>query len=104
MKWAPFLKIVYAARGMGDNRKIIGIPPWMMRMGLKGVVKEYAEKGIDSGINPMGLPDIMDLISSCPLIMLTKSSVLLRMTSRLLSPILSRSALLPMKARLSSLR
>lgn len=26
MKWAPFLKIVYAARGMGDNRKIIGIP------------------------------------------------------------------------------
>ena len=61
MKWAPFLKIVYAARGMGDNIKIIGIPPWMMRMGLKGVVKEYAEKGIDSGINPMGLPDIMDL-------------------------------------------
>ena len=61
MKWAPFLKIVYAARGMGDNSKIIGITPWMMRMGLKGVVKEYAEKGIESGINPMGLADIMDI-------------------------------------------
>ena len=61
MKWDEFLKIVYAARGMGENRKIIGIPPWMMRMGLGGVVKEYKEKGIDSGIDPMGLPEIMDL-------------------------------------------
>jgi nucleoside-diphosphate-sugar epimerase len=61
MTWSEFLKIVYAARGMGENRKIIGIPPWMMRMGLGGVVKEYKEKGIDSGIDPMGLPEIMDI-------------------------------------------
>ncbi|MBQ2932033.1 MAG: hypothetical protein IJE62_04225, partial [Clostridia bacterium] len=49
------------ARGMGENRKIISIPPWMMRMGLGGVKKEYAEKGIESGIDVDGLADIMDI-------------------------------------------
>ena len=61
MNWKKFLKIVYAARGMGNNRKIISIPPWMMRMGLGGVKKEYAEKGIESGIDVDGLADIMDI-------------------------------------------
>ena len=57
--WKEFLKIVYAARGMGDNRKILSIPAWMMRMGLGKVKKEYAEKGIESGIDVDGLADIM---------------------------------------------
>lgn len=61
MDWKKFLKIVYAARGMGNNRKIISIPPWMMRMGLGGVKKEYAAKGIQSGIDVNGLADIMDI-------------------------------------------
>ncbi len=61
MTWKEFLKIVYAARGMGDNRKIISVAPWMMRMGLGGVKKEYAEKGIESGIDVDGLADIMGL-------------------------------------------
>lgn len=59
--WKEFLKIVYAARGMGENRKIISVAPWMMRMGLGGVKKEYAEKGIESGIDIDGLADIMDI-------------------------------------------
>lgn len=59
--WKEFLKIVYAARGMGNNRKIISIPPWMMRMGLGGVKKEYAAKGIESGLDVDGLADIMDI-------------------------------------------
>ncbi len=59
--WKEFLKIVYAARGMGDDRKIISVAPWMMRMGLGGVKKEYAEKGIESGIDVDGLADIMDV-------------------------------------------
>ena len=59
--WKEFLKIVYAARGMGDNRKIISVAPWMMRMGLGSVKKEYAEKGIESGIDVDGLADIMGL-------------------------------------------
>ena len=57
--WKEFLKIVYAARGMGDNRKVLSIPAWMMRMGLGKVKKEYAEKGIESGIDVDGLADIM---------------------------------------------
>ncbi len=57
--WKEFLKIVYAARGMGNNRKIISVAPWMMRMGLGKVKKEYAEKGIESGIDVDGLADIM---------------------------------------------
>ncbi|MBQ6873222.1 MAG: NAD(P)-dependent oxidoreductase [Clostridia bacterium] len=59
--WKEFLKIVYAARGMGENRTIISVAPWMMRMGLGGVKKEYAEKGIESGIDVDGLADIMDI-------------------------------------------
>ncbi len=61
MDWKKFLKIVYAARGMGNNRKIISVAPWMMRMGLGSVKKEYAAKGIESGIDVDGLADIMDL-------------------------------------------
>ena len=61
MTWKEFLKIVYAARGMGENRKIISVAPWMMRMGLGGVKKEYAAKGIESGIDVDGLADIMAL-------------------------------------------
>ena len=61
MTWKEFLKIVYAARGMGDNRKIISVAPWMMRMGLGKVKKEYAAKGIESGIDVDGLADIMDV-------------------------------------------
>ena len=61
LDWKTFLKIVYAARGMGENRKIISVAPWMMRMGLGKVKKEYAEKGIESGIDVDGLADIMDI-------------------------------------------
>ena len=59
--WKEFLKIVYAARGMGENRKILSVAPWMMRMGLGKVKKEYAAKGIESGIDVDALADIMDI-------------------------------------------
>ena len=59
--WKQFLKIVYDARGMGKNRKIISIPAWVMRMGTKGIIKEYEEKGIQSGLDVNYLPYIMNL-------------------------------------------
>ena len=59
LTWKEFLKIVYAARGMGENRKILGVPSWMMRMGLGSAKKEYAEKGVESGLDVDGLADIM---------------------------------------------
>lgn len=60
MKWYELLKIVYKARGMGENRRIIGIYPWMMKFGLRGTAAQYEERGIQSGINPLNLPYIMD--------------------------------------------
>ena len=59
--WKEFLKVVYDARGMGANRKIISVPAWMMKMGMKGVIKEYEEKGIQSGLDVYYLPYIMNL-------------------------------------------
>lgn len=61
MTWKEFLKIVYEARGMGPDRKIISIPPWMMKLGVGSVVKEYQAKGIEGGVDPLELPYIMDL-------------------------------------------
>ena len=61
LTWKEFLKIVYEARGMGARRKIISIPPWAMKMGVTSVVKEYAEKGIEGGMDPLELPYIMDI-------------------------------------------
>lgn len=59
MKWDKFLKIVYDARGMGPDRKILSIPAWMMKMAMGKIVKDYAARGIESGIDPYHLPTIM---------------------------------------------
>lgn len=60
-KWDKFLKIVYAARDMGEDRKIIGVPPIVMKMGMIKVAQDYKKRGIDSGMDPFNLPDIMDI-------------------------------------------
>ena len=61
MKWDKFLKIVYEARGMGPDRKIVGVQPWMMKLGMIGIAKDYKKRGIESGMDPFNLPDIMNL-------------------------------------------
>jgi len=61
MKWDEFLHIVYDARGMGSNRKVVGIPIWMFAMFGKKIEKERAVQGIESGIYTPGLAEIMDL-------------------------------------------
>lgn len=61
LKWDKFLSIVYDARGMGKDRKILGVPPWMMKMGMFKAVKDYKDRKIDAGMNPLVLPYIMDL-------------------------------------------
>lgn len=45
MKWNDFLKIVYDARGMHD-RKIVNVSPWMMKMGMLKVVKDYKREAL----------------------------------------------------------
>lgn len=59
MTWPEFLAIVFDARGM-HGRKVVTVAPWMMRMGMHKIVKDYAKRGIESGMDPMQLPDIMD--------------------------------------------
>lgn len=61
LTWVEFLHIVYDARGMGKNRKIVGVPAWMMKMGMGKTIKEYKEKGIESGLDVKYLPSIMNL-------------------------------------------
>lgn len=61
MKWDKFLSIVYEARGMGRDRKIVSVAPWMMKMGMFKVAADYKKRKIDSGMDPFNLPDIMDL-------------------------------------------
>ena len=59
MTWPEFLDIVFAARGMA-GRKIVTVAPWMMRLGMGKIVKDYKKRNIESGMDPMQLPDIMD--------------------------------------------
>ncbi len=59
--WKEFLRIVYDARGMGKNRKVIGVPSWMMKMGMGKIIKDYKKRGIESGLDPKYLPYIMNL-------------------------------------------
>lgn len=59
MKWAPFLKIVYNARGMGANRPIVYVPAAAMKLGLFGIIKDYKERGIESGTHLMTTADLM---------------------------------------------
>ena len=58
--WKEFLSIVYDARGMA-GRKIVSVAPWMMKMGMIKVAKDYKKREIDSGMDPFNLPDIMDI-------------------------------------------
>jgi len=58
LTWDEFLKIVHAAMGK-PGRKIIHIAKWMFRLFGKTMLKQYAKKNIESGINPVDLADIM---------------------------------------------
>lgn len=60
MTWRKFLKIVYRAMGVED-RKIVDVPKWTFKMfGLK-MRKEYANKNVQGGIDPVELADIMGM-------------------------------------------
>lgn len=58
LTWNDFLKIVHAAMGKPD-RKIINIAKWMFQLFGVHMRKEYKNKGVEGGIDPVGLADIM---------------------------------------------
>lgn len=59
MTWKEFLAIVYDALGK-KGRKVISIPPWMMKLGMGSVQKDYDRRNIESGMDPFQLPYTMD--------------------------------------------
>ena len=61
LTWTEFLSIVYDARGMGKDRKILGVAPWMMKFGMIKNLIDYKKRGIDSGMDLFDLPEIMDI-------------------------------------------
>ncbi len=61
MKWKPFMKIVYNARGMGADRTIISVPPIAMKFGVIKMYKHYKDNGIEPGMSPFSVADVMDL-------------------------------------------
>ena len=42
------------------GRKVISIPPWMMKLGMGSVQKDYDRRNIESGMDPFQLPYTMD--------------------------------------------
>ncbi len=61
MTWSEFLKIVYRAMDGIEDRKIVGVPKWTFKAFGLTMRKDYAKRGIESGIDPVGLADIMDM-------------------------------------------
>lgn len=61
LTWRQFLKIVYRAMDGIEDRKIVDIPRWMFKSFGLLLRKDYKDRGIESGIDPVGLADIMGM-------------------------------------------
>ena len=58
LTWDDFLRIVHTAMGE-DGRKIIHVTKGMFKLFGVNMRRQYKAKGIESGIDPVGLADIM---------------------------------------------
>jgi nucleoside-diphosphate-sugar epimerase len=58
LTWDEFLTIVHTAMGE-PQRKIVHIAKWMFRLYGQNMRKKTQQAGIEMGINPVGLADIM---------------------------------------------
>ncbi len=61
MTWREFLKIVYRAMDGIPDRKIVDVPKWTFQAFGLVMRKDYAKRNVDSGIDPVGLADIMGM-------------------------------------------
>ena len=57
MKWKELLTIVHKHMGMPD-RKVITIPDWMLRLGMKSMEKQLRKPGAEGGLYMPKFPDI----------------------------------------------
>ena len=58
LTWDEFLTIVHKAMGQ-PNRKIIHIQKWMFQLFGVHMMNQYKKRNVESGINAVGLADIM---------------------------------------------
>ena len=58
LTWNDFLRIVHAAMDE-PKRGIINIPKWSFQLFGFTMRKEYKDKGVEGGIDPVGLAEIM---------------------------------------------
>lgn len=56
--WNDFLDIVHDAMGQ-HGRKIINIPKWMFRLYALNTARADAKNGVEMGLNPIALGDLM---------------------------------------------
>ncbi len=61
MTWREFLKIVYRAMSGVPNRKIVDVPKWTFQAFGLVMRRDYKERNVDAGIDPVGLADIMGM-------------------------------------------
>ena len=61
MTWREFLKIVYRAMNGEPNRRIVDVPKWTFQAFGYVMRKDYKERNVDAGIDPVGLADIMGM-------------------------------------------
>ena len=61
LTWREFLKIVYRAMDGIPDRKIVDVPKWTFQAFGLVMRKDYAKRNVDSGIDPVGLADIMGM-------------------------------------------
>ena len=61
LTWREFLKIVYRAMDGIEDRKIVDVPKWTFQAFGLVMRKDYAKRNVDSGIDPVGLADIMGM-------------------------------------------
>jgi dihydroflavonol-4-reductase len=58
LTWKEMLTIFHKYMGV-PNRKIVTIPTFLYKLGMKPLIKQHKEKGIQSGLDLMGLVKIM---------------------------------------------
>ena len=61
MTWREFLKIVYRAMNGIPNRKIVDVPKSAFKAFGLVMRKDYKDRNVDAGIDPVGLADIMGM-------------------------------------------
>jgi dihydroflavonol-4-reductase len=58
MTWKEMLTIIHKYMGV-PNKKIITVPKFLYKLGMRSIIKDHAERGIQPGLDLMGLAEIM---------------------------------------------